>query len=424
MAETKRRPGRPRGSKSKRPNVELKYNDKNKSAVISVKMERQLEGIPVNRESGRGWVNWGLRNSYPSDLAELYYNSVTHKSCIDFAVTAILGGGVDYDALKENGDKLVPNYQEDWNQVVENSIKDYLIHGCFAWQIVKNNDGRTYSYFHQPMSQVRFGDRNEDGVVESYWICSDWSRTGLHQPIELGSFSFMDEDEIKPGKAYLFVYKDYTPLSDTYPVPHYISALKSIQSEIELQRYDLRSVLNNFSASGILTLNRVDDEDEKEFLIQNITSMFTGSDNANSLIINFKNNDDEEPATFVKIDKDATSTVDLFASTNERVRDKIIAAHKITSKSLIGYDLEGASLGGDSNTMRVAYEIYMKLFGNAVRRKIVNAINNALRLNGIDLEINLVPLFESTNTSTTSSDETSEDTERATSENENKNLDE
>ena len=157
---------RPKGSKNK-PKVELTKR-KDGSAVITIKMEKQVEGMPINRNSSQGWIKWGIRNDYPQRLSDLYYNSVTHKSCVDFAVTAILGDGVDYDAMEANDSELVPNYQYGWDELIERISLDYVLYGSFALQIIKNRDDKTYSFFHQPMGDVRFSPRNEDGVIESY----------------------------------------------------------------------------------------------------------------------------------------------------------------------------------------------------------------------------------------------------------------
>lgn len=419
--------GRPKGSKNK-PKIELTKR-KDGSAVITIKMEKQVEGMPINRNSNQGFIKWGIRNDYPQRLSDLYYNSVTHKSCVDFAVTAILGDGIDYEAMMSNDSELVPNYQYSWDELIERISLDYVLYGSFALQIIKNRDDKTYSFFHQPMGDVRFSPRNEDGVIESYWVSSDWTQTGLYPPVELKSFAFQEEEEIKGGQAYLYVYDGYSPDIAMYPVPNYVSALKPIQTEIELERYDLRSVTNNFSASGILTLNRVDDEQDRNMLIQNIQAMFTGADNANSLIINFKNNDEEEPATFVKIDKDSGNNVNLFEQSNERIIAKIIAAHKISNKALIGYEADSAMLGGEGNILNIAFNLYNKTVANKMRRNIVNTINRALAMNGVDTKIVLKPLqFNITETTDTSSnntviDDKNEDTEKATSENKNKNLD-
>lgn len=417
---------RPKGSKNK-PKIELTKR-KDGSAVITIKLEKLIEGMPINRDSSQGWVRWGMRNDYPQKLSDLYYNSVTHKSCVDFAVTAILGDGVDYDAMKFDESELTPNYQYSWDELIERISLDYVLYGSFALQIIKNRDDQTYSFFHQPMSDVRFSPRNEDGVVETYWICTDWTQTGLYPPVELKSFNFTEEEEIKGGQAYLFVYESYSPDIAMYPVPSYVSALKPIQTEIEIERYDLRSVTNNFSASGLLTLNRVDDEKDREMLIQNIQAMFTGADNANSLIINFKNNDEETPATFVKIDKDAGNSVNLFEQNNDRVIAKIIAAHKISNKALIGYEADSAMLGGEGNILNIAYNLYNKTVANKLRRTVINTINKALAMNGVDTQLILKPLqFNIAQTTDTSNTmevvDTDEDTEKATSENNNRNLD-
>ena len=419
--------GRPKGSRNK-PKIELTKRPDG-SAIITIKLEKQIEGMPINRDSSMGWVKWGQRNDYPQKLSDLYYNSVTHKSCVDFAVTAILGDGVDYEAMEFDESELTPNYQYSWDELIERISLDYVLYGSFALQIIKNRDDQTYSFFHQPMSDVRFSPRNEDGVVETYWICTDWTQTGLYPPVELKSFNFTEEEEIKGGQAYLFVYESYSPDIAMYPVPSYVSALKPIQTEIEIERYDLRSVTNNFSASGLLTLNRVDDEKDREMLIQNIQAMFTGSDNANSLIINFKNNDEETPATFVKIDKDAGNSVNLFEQNNDRVIAKIIAAHKISNKALIGYEADSAQLGGSGNILAVAFNLYNKSCANKMRRNIVNTINRALAMNGVDTQLILKPLqfniVETTDTSSNNTviDDKNEDTEKATSENNNNNLD-
>ena len=168
---------RPKGSKNK-PKIELtKRNDG--SAVITIKMEKQVEGMPINRDSSLGWVKWGQKNDYPQRLSDLYYNSVTHKSCIDFAVTAILGDGVDYEKMKQNESELVPNYQYSFDQLIERVALDYVLYGSFAIQIIKNNDDHTYSFFFFFLAEVRLSHRNEDGVIESFWFCPVWTKTDL-----------------------------------------------------------------------------------------------------------------------------------------------------------------------------------------------------------------------------------------------------
>lgn len=414
---------RPKGSKNK-PKIEL-HKGNGGSYVLTINLEKQIEEQPINRDSNMGYVKWGVRNDYGTKLSNLYYNSPTHKACCDFAATAVLGDGVDYVTSGLNAIDNAPNYQYSWDELIYNIALDKVIFGGYAIQIIKNNDGKTYSFYHQPMSNVRASKKDEDGVITSYWISEDWTATSKYPPIELPAFGFQDDEEIKKGQAYLFVNWDYTPDIEYYGVPMYTAAIKAIQTEAELMRYDLRSVLNNFSASGILSMNRIDDEEEKKATIDNIQALFTGADNANSIIINFKNNDEETPATFTKIDKDAGNNVNLFEQLNERVIAKIIASHRISNKALIGYEADSAMLGGEGNVLNVAFNLYSKTVITRLRNSIVRTINNALKINGIDTQIVLKPLtfnIETSNaTQNTNSDvnkeNTDEQSEKATTEN-------
>jgi hypothetical protein len=176
----------------------------------------------------------------------------------------------------------------------------------------------------------------------------------------------------------------------------------------------------------------VDDDNERDMLLQNIKAVFQGADNANSLIINFKNNDEEQPATFVKIDKDAGNNVNLFEQANTRVIAKIIAAHRISNKALIGYEADSAMLGGEGNVLNVAFNLFNKTVATNMRKKLIGTLNKALKMNGIDTTIVLKPLTfnvvetrdTNENITETVEDATGNDTEKATTENNANNLDE
>lgn len=383
--------GRPKGSLNKPKDTKYEVSRKNDTVVIKINMEKQIAGAPLTRDSNRGWVNFGERNMYPTELSTLYYNSIVHKACVDFAVTAILGEGIDYEAMKINESESMPNYGETWDTFIEKLCLDYIIYGSYAFQIIKNKDGQTYSFYHEPVSNIRCEPKDEDGVIKNYYISSDWTMISRYPPIKLPRFGFQDDEEIAVGKSYLFVYESYSPDIDYYYAPNYVGSLKAIQTEIELIRYDLRSVMNNFSASGVLALNKVDDDNERRMLLDNIQAMFTGSDAANSLMITFKNNDEDTPVTFTKFDKDVNN-VDLFEATNERNIDRIVAAHRIPSKQLIGFSSDNAMLGGTGNELNVAYNLYNKTIALKQRKNIVNTINRMLSLNGVDTQLVLKPL--------------------------------
>lgn len=376
--------GRPKGSIKKEPIA---------TYMLQTNFEKQMEGAPINRNSNRGWVNWGNRNDYPIKLSELYFNSIVHKSCVDFGVTAILGDGIDYQSMNMNETEVMPNNLQTWDELIRCLALDYILYGSYAFQIIRNKDGRTFSYYHQPISSVRCSPRDEEGNITSYWLCQDWTATGKYPPIEIPRFGFQEEETINSGKPYLFVYESYTPDLDYYTTPKYVGGIKAIMTELELIRYDLRAVKNNFSANGFLVLPRVESDEERRELLNNIKNSFVGADNANSLVVTFSNGDenDSNVAKFVKIDKDSNN-VNLFSESNNRNIDRIVTAHRIPSKALIGMPIDGATLGGGGNEVNVAWNLYNKTVATEYRNAILTTINKMFALNGVDTQLILKPL--------------------------------
>lgn len=376
--------GRPKGSIKKEPIA---------TYMLQTNFEKQMEGAPINKNSNRGWINWGNRNDYPIKLSELYFNSIVHKSCVDFGVTAILGDGIDYQAMNMNETEVMPNNLQTWDELIRCLALDYILYGSYAFQIIRNKDGRTFSYYHQPISSVRCSPRDEEGNITSYWLCQDWTATGKYPPIEIPRFGFQEEETINSGKPYLFVYESYTPDLDYYTTPKYVGGIKAIMTELELIRYDLRAVKNNFSANGFLVLPRVESDEERRELLNNIKNSFVGADNANSLVVTFSNGDenDSNVAKFVKIDKDSNN-VNLFSESNSRNIDRIVTAHRIPSKALIGMPIDGATLGGGGNEVNVAWNLFNKTVATEYRNAILTTINKMFALNGVDTELVLKPL--------------------------------
>lgn len=358
---------------------------------IKVFLDKQIENTPSTKNSNQGWINFGSKNDYPQQLSSLFYTSPTLRRCCEFYATSVLGEGIDYESMKLDDIQLQPNYYSTWEDFIYSISLDMALYGSYAFQIIKNKDGKTYSVYHQPIADVRMGEYDEDGVITECFISKDWTNRVKYPPIKIKRFGFQDDEEIKSGEPYLYVFQRYTPDTLYYYQPTWVSAIKAVQTESELLNYDFKSTLNGFNASGILTLDRVDSEEERTKIIDNITNLFSGTDNANSLILNFRNNTDDKAPEFTPFAKNMAD-VDLFANTNERAIERIITAFGIPSKQLIGYSKEGSQLGGNSNEMAVAYNLFNQLVGNKLRMNIVGIINKIFKLNGVEIEITLKPL--------------------------------
>lgn len=362
------------------------------NGVSVLKFEKHIENTPLSRNSNRGWVNWGTKNQYPFDLLNLYSTSVTHRACIDFAVSSIIGRGIDYEASKMNGDDLIsPNYTEDWNTILRKLATDFVLYGMFAFQIIRNKDGKTYSIWHQPMETVRLSPYDEDGQISTAWICEDWSSVGKHTPIELPMFGFQEDETIESSKPYIYVYRQYTPQNVYYSAPMYSSGLKAVQSEVEYLNYELKSISNSFVPTGLLELPPMENEKDKQEIIDEIQKMFVGSDSANSLMIAFGNGTGEQNFHFTPFQASSTN-VNLYEAANERTINRIMTAHRISSKALIGLPMDSTGFSNEGTLLESAYQLYNATVGDTNRQIIINTLNSIFKMNGVDIQIVLKPL--------------------------------
>ena len=361
------------------------------SGLYITNLEKQIEGSPITNNSQQGWIKWGLKNDYPNLLLNLYNESPTHHSAINFGVQSICGNGVDYDAMKLDSGDVVPNYYQTWDMIVRNLALDYMLYGSYAIQIIKNKDDKTYSFYHMPLEKVRWSEYDEDGQITSYWISSDWTSVGQNPPFEIPAFDMREDQTIERGTPYLYVYRQYSPTLTYYTSPCYTPAIKAIQSEIEFINYDLKHIVNGFSTAGILTLPEVETDEQKKAIINNIKSMFQGSNNTNQIAITFRTNLEDKPAEWTPFASD--TKVDQYSESNKRCISRILAAHQIPSPMLIGMpDVNNAGFSSDADKIETSYQLYQKLTGNNNRIAVIKTINQLFQMNGIDTEIILKPL--------------------------------
>lgn len=376
---------RPVGSKNK-PKVSMG------SGVFLTNLEKQIEGSAITRKNALGWVNWGVRNNYPNLLLDLYNQSPTHRSAVNFAVMSILGNGVDYEQMGVNGDEIVPNYSQSWDEIIKSLALDYIIYGSYAIQIIQNKDGKTFSFWHMPLDKVRWSEYDEDGQITSYWICQDWTATGQFPPFQIEAFDMRDDFKIERGKPYLYVYRTYSPAMTYYTQPHYQAAIKAIQSEIEYVTYDLKNIVNGFAPAGVLTLPEVETDEERQAVIKNVTKMFQGSENANSVMITFRSNIEDKGVEYVPFTNNS-GHVNLYADANQRVINRILEAHQIPNAALIGHpDISNSGFASEADKLEVSYQLYNKLTGNYNRMAVIKTLNQMLKMNGVDTEIIMKPL--------------------------------
>lgn len=373
---------RPHGSKNKPKNFKLS----------TLKFEKQVANAPIIKINPFGWVNYGVDNLYPIKLIDLYNTSVSHRAAIDFAVNAIVGEGIDWEKMQMNSDDVQnPNYSMSWNEFIRALAFDWCLYSAFAFQIIKNKDNKTYSFFPQPIETIRLEEMDEDGVINGAYLCKDWSATQKYPPVHVKMFGFQATETIPKGEVFLFYHRNYNPVTPYYGLPTYSSALNAIQAEAQYQLYDLKTIVNGFCPIGSLTLPAVETDEERQAIIRNISDMFSGAENANSLLISFRQNPEDQPIEYTPFAAQSTN-VNLYGDANERTVNRIMAAHKIPSKALVGFPADDTGFSDSGSYLESAFALYNVNVANNNRLQILDAVNNAFKANGVDIKISLKPL--------------------------------
>ncbi len=378
--------GRTLGSKNK-PKM-----PSSKGGLFVTKFEKTINNTPITRDSSMGWRKWGIDNLYCNKLLDLYSQSPTHHSACQFAIASILGNGVDFEAMGLNGDEVIPNTTQTWDDVIRGLATDYILYGSYALQVVKNRDNKTFSFFNIGLDKVRWGEYDEFGNIPYYYISADWSALGTNPPIRIDALDLSNDEDLQMGVPYLYVFRTYTPTQTYYTQPTYAAAIQAIQSEIEFVQHDLKSATNNFVPSGMLVLNEVETDEQRQAIMNNIQNMFVGSSNSNSLMVTFRSNVDENKPEFVPFTANQ-GNVNIYADANNRTINRILCAHQIPNASLIGMpDLNNSGFSSEAQKLEVSYQLYNKLTGNYNRMAVIRTLNQMLKLNGIDTNIIMRPL--------------------------------
>lgn len=384
MAENTKKRGRPVGS--------TKEKLSSKNSVFNIKLEKQVEGAVVTKNSNMGWIKFGSMNNYPQLLLDLYQNSPTHHAAINFEVQSIISNGIDYNAMGLDGSQIFPNYQYSWDTLIRNIALDYMLYGSYAVQIIRNKGGEDFSFYHIPYEKIRCSPYDDDGVITSYWICNDWTMCSQYPPIEIEAIDMKDESAIKSGKPFIYVYKNYDPTVQYYQSPFYAAGISAIQTEIQHINYDLKTTTNGFVSQGMLVLNEVETDEQRQAVIDNVQKLFVGSQNANSIMVAFKSNIEESKPEWVPFQSNQ-GNVNLYDSAWKRTQSRILSSHNIPSAALCGLpDIGVSGFQSDSQKLETAFQLYERLSGNYHRQAIVKSLNDMFKLNKIDVEIVLKPL--------------------------------
>lgn len=353
-----------------------------KLPMLTIRFENSK--VPEFKEvKGKDWVSYGDDNSYPEYLIELALRSAKHSAILSGKVNYIYGGGLE---AKTTGASLgqvakANEFIRMMNKAgfVRKMIQDFeWFNGFYVEPIYNKANTKLVSLNYIPFSKIR---TNKDET--KFYYSNDWKIEKGTQPEKTGFKEFDPFDFEKPSKNQIFYFKLISPKNgndrNVYPVPEYIGACASIETDVEIANYHLNNIKTGFSVGTIINFNNGQPEEEhKKQIEKSIKAKFQGTDKAGSVAITFNNSAENAPT----ITSFAPSDLDKqFIEIGKRVEQDIFTGHKITSPMLFGVKTEG-QLGGRTE-MIDAFELFQNTYISIRQGMLEDVLNAFAKLFGV-----------------------------------------
>ena len=338
--------------------------------------------VPTFKEArGKDWILFGdegeYKNRYPEYLLNLYRRSAKHHAIINSKKDYVVGQGWSVDAERLDTMGLArlqqfinePNQYESLNDILEKVALDYELYNGFALEIVYNQlNDKIAAIYHADFARYR---SNEDGT--KYYYSEDWKK---HNPVveEIDAFNWKEPS----GKQLLYV-KGYSPDCKYYPLPTYLGSTGYIELDVEIANFHLNAVKNNFVGGTIVSFyNGEPTLEEQEEIERQIKDKFTGTDNANSIVLNFADSRDRGVEIQQLNGNDFDKRFDIL---NKTVQREIYAGHQVTDPALFGIKEDG--IFTSRNQLVDSFELFQNTYVNNRQQFIERVFNELAALQGL-----------------------------------------
>lgn len=309
-----------------------KYNFEIYSAETNLPIVKEI------KDGRRDYVYWGENNLFPQYIIDLYQHSALFETIVRGISDYVMGNDVVSDLNVMNKDR------DTIQDIVENSVMDYIMFNGFAMQIFRDSDNKITEIYNIDFQNLRVG--KDDNIYYS----PDWSK----QNAKVTSYPLFDFEKKQKNSIFYFKGKG-TPQTNCYPIPTYYGALSDIRTSVEISNFHLNSVLNGFNGNLIINLNSGEvDDDTKKKVENKFKDKFCGTGNAGKFVLNFNENK-ESAITLERLQSD--DFADRYNTLEKTITSNIFTAFRSTP-NLFGLPTE--TTGFNSQEYEGAFKIYQK----------------------------------------------------------------
>jgi hypothetical protein len=366
-----------------------------KDTILSVDLSTETSPV-VQEVRGREYIEYSdasgeWKNLYPNFLIDLYNTSSTHAAIVNTTSEMISGEDILVDE-SDNLEQFVKlkkffaqaNGKETLHEVIKKISFDFKLQGAYAIHIIWNKARTEISeIYHIGVEKIRAGKPNTMGVIDTYYVCADWSNTRTNKPMPIAAFNTND----RTSPSQILYTGLYSPNMDVYHTPDYLAATCWILTDSKVSEYMLNVISNGFSGTHLISFaNGVPSSEERIQIERSLASKFSGSQNAGKFVLTFSDDKTRTPEITAIGMSDSDKQ---FLNLNETLIQNVLTAHRVTSPMLLGIK-SNTGLGSNVDEMNTAFEIYLNTVIIPYQKAILKTLSKIFEVNGMNIPVSFV----------------------------------
>lgn len=341
-----------------------------------------VDTIPSNIEKdlrGKDFIQWGENDDYGNFLFKCYSECPVLQSIINGTVDYVIGDDI---RLNVPGFDIKCNREgEAFREVITKVFIDYFTFGNGYLQVVKNYKGNISELYWLDARFVRSGLKNQ-----VFYYNEDFGKKWGRSKKTIIYPAYMPD-----GKDSTSVYMFKTPNSrGTYGTPVWESAMKSVVTEIEIDKFHMSEIMNNFAGSAVINFNNgIPTPEQKAELEKNVSEKFGGSENAGRIMLSF--NKGKDNATTVE----RIQTDDFDKRYESLAKKTMLQIYTVFGANANLFGVPTESNGFNAEEYQSSFKLYNRTRVKPVQRYISDRMD---RLFGMQGSVTIVPFTIEENT--------------------------
>ena len=335
----------------------------------------------IKEVSGKKWVLNGKNNEFYQTIIDAYNGSPTNSAIIDSYSQFIYGKGL---TSKDKNTK-----PSEWAAIISlvskkdlrKICKDFEMFGEAAIEI-KYLKNKIQKCFHIAKQKVSPEVANEEGDIDGYYYCYDFSNVNKYKPERFDAFGYGEGTQ---ERSEIYIIKDYQVGQFYYSNPSYVAGISWAKMEEEISNYSINHIQKGLSFGHIINMNSGIQE-SAETIQENtrqIRNHLTGSQNAGAFFLNWNDNKDSE-ITISALE--VSNAHEQYAYLSLEAKNQLCTSHKLTTPMLVGVK-DAAGFSSNADEIKVGFE---ELMINVIKPKqeiILDGLMEIFAVNGIALDL-------------------------------------